>query len=213
VTRIAGAEERDFAARIRAGLERVDRAVEEVRAGDGASFPGDVTFELHDTFGFPVDLTAEIAEEAGLSLDRDRFDALMDRAAPARPRRRPRRAAAASPSTPTARPPTQSAPPSSSATTQLAAEASIGAMRHPDRITRERASEGDEVELVLARTPFYAEGGGQVGDRGDRATPETGRLQVLDTVQAIEGVQIVHRAVVEAGEVHPGPAGQARRRR
>jgi alanyl-tRNA synthetase len=67
VTRVAAAEEIDFGARIRQGLERVDQAIVEVRRADGGAFPGDAAFELHDTFGFPVDLTAEIAEDAGLS--------------------------------------------------------------------------------------------------------------------------------------------------
>jgi alanyl-tRNA synthetase len=200
VTRIAGAEERDFAARLRAGLERVDRAVEDVRAGDGATFPGDVTFELHDTFGFPVDLTAEIAEEAGLTLDRDRFDALMDEQ-----RQRARAGAKKGGDGVPVEVYRQAAdavgPTEFLGYHQLTAEATIGALLAPTG-PLEGASEGDHLELVLARTPFYAEGGGQVGDHGIVET-ETGRLRVVDTVQAIEGVQ-THRVVVEAGEVHPG---------
>jgi alanyl-tRNA synthetase len=205
VTRIAGAEERDFAARLRAGLERLDRALDDVRGGGGTSFPGDVTFELHDTFGFPVDLTAEIAEEAGLSLDRDRFDALMTE-------QRERARAGAKKGGGGVPVETYREAAGSVGTTEflgyeaLGAEAELGAIVTPGGLTRS-AQEGDEVEVVLARTPFYAEGGGQVGDRGELRTP-TGRLEVLDTQEAIEGL-IVHRARVTAGEVSQGQPVEA----
>jgi alanyl-tRNA synthetase len=205
VTRVAGAEERDFAARLRAGLERVDRALDDVRAGGGATFPGDVTFELHDTFGFPVDLTAEIAEEAGLTLDRDRFDALMQE-------QRERARAAAKKGGGGVPVDTYRAAVAEVGTTdflgydQLVAEAALGAIVTPGGLLH-GATEGDEVEVVLARTPFYAEGGGQVGDRGVLTTP-TGRLEVLDTQQAIEGLT-VHRARVVAGEVTQGQPVEA----
>jgi alanyl-tRNA synthetase len=200
VTRIAGAEERDFAARLRAGLDRVDRALDDVRAGDGATFPGDVTFELHDTFGFPVDLTAEIAEEAGLTLDRDRFDALMEEQRQ-RARAGAKKGGGGVPVEVYRQAADAVGPTEFLGYQQLTAEATIGALLGPAGHV-EGASEGDHLELVLARTPFYAEGGGQVGDHGIVET-ETGRLRVVDTQQAIEGVQ-THRVVVEAGEVHPG---------
>ncbi len=198
VTRVAGAEEVDFGTRIRQGLERVDQAMAGTSRGD--TFPGEVAFELHDTFGFPVDLTAEIADEAGLSLDRARFDALMaeqrDRARAAAkrggegvPTEAYREAAGVVGTT------------EFLGYTSLAAEAELGAIVTPGGLL-EAAEEGDEVEVVLPRTPFYAEGGGQVGDRGVLSTP-TGRLRVLDTQEAFEGL-IVHRCVVEAGEVSRG---------
>src|SRR5690606_39087386 len=69
------------------------------------------------------------------------------------------------------------------------------------------ASEGDEVDVVLARTPFYAEGGGQIGDAGVIRT-DTGRLEVIDTQEPVSGL-IVHRARVAAGEVHTGQPAHA----
>jgi alanyl-tRNA synthetase len=202
VLRIAGAEERDFAARLRAGLERVDRALDEVRSGGGSSFPGDVTFELHDTFGFPVDLTAEIAEEAGLALDRDRFDALMDEQRQ-RARAGAKKGGGGIPVEVYRQAADEVGPTDFLGYDRLTAEATIGALLAAGG-PLEGVSEGDSVEVVLGRTPFYAEGGGQVGDHGVIET-ETGRLRVVDTQQAIEGVQ-AHRAVVEAGEVRPGQA-------
>ncbi|WP_052667325.1 alanine--tRNA ligase [Nitriliruptor alkaliphilus] len=202
VTRIAGAEERDFAARLRAGLDRVDRALEDVRAGDGATFPGDVTFELHDTFGFPVDLTAEIAEEAGLVLDRDRFEALMDEQRQ-RARAGAKKGGGGVPVEVYRQAADEVGPTEFLGYEQLTAEGTIGALVGPGGAL-EGASEGDSIEVVLGRTPFYAEGGGQVGDHGVIET-ETGRLRVVDTQPAIEGLQ-THRVVVEAGEVRPGQA-------
>jgi alanyl-tRNA synthetase len=207
ITRVAAAEESDFGARLRQGLEQVDDVISGVRASDQAEvFPGEVAFELHDTYGFPIDLTAEIAADAGLQLDRERFEALMDaqrqraRAASKRgdggiPVEHYREAAGAV------------------GTTEfvgygsLTAEASLGAIVTGAGLQRS-ASEGDEVEIVLPRTPFYAEGGGQIGDAGVLETA-TGRLQVTDTQERIEGL-IVHRALVVAGEVSTGQPIEAR---
>jgi alanyl-tRNA synthetase len=206
ITRVARAEEADFGARLRQGLERVDQALGQLREAPGQPFPGDVAFELHDTFGFPIDLTVEIAEDAGVDLDRDRFDALMaeqrDRARAAAKRggdgvpvEHYREAAGAV------------------GTTEflgydgLVAEAELGAIVTPGGL-QHSAEEGDVVEVVLPRTPFYAEGGGQIGDAGLLETP-TGRLQVLDTQEAIEGLT-VHRARVVAGEVRTGQPVEAR---
>ena len=206
VLRVAGAEEADFGARIRQGLEKVDAAIAGVRSSDGSAFPGEVAFELHDTFGFPIDLTAEIAADAGLELDRDRFETLMDqqreraRAAAKRgdggvPTEVYRRAAATVGGTEFV------------GYDRLAAEADLGAIVTPGGMLT-GASEGDEVEVVLPRTPFYAEGGGQIGDAGVLETP-TGRLEVVDTQEALDGL-IVHRARVIAGEVATGQPVEAR---
>ena len=205
VTRVAGAEEADFGARIRHGLQRLEQAIGTVRADDGGAFPGDVAFELHDTYGFPVDLTAEIAEEAGLSLDRDRFDELMTE------QRERARAAAKRGGDGISADIYREAGGLVGATEfvgydALAAEAELGAIVTPGGLLS-AAEEGDEVEVVLPRTPFYAEGGGQVGDQGVLTTA-TGRLRVLDTQEAIEGL-LVHRCRVEAGEVTQGQPVEA----
>ena len=206
VTRVAGAEEADFGARLRQGLEKVDEAIGGMRDDDVSTFPGDAAFELHDTYGFPVDLTVEIARDAGFDLDRDRFEELMQaqreraRAAAKRgdggiPVETYRQAAAAT------------GPTEFVGYDRLAAEARIGAIVTGGGLAA-AATEGDEVEIVLPRTPFYAEGGGQIGDAGLVETP-TGRLQVLDTQEPIEGL-IVHRARVSAGEVSSGQPVEAR---
>jgi alanyl-tRNA synthetase len=204
VTRVATAEEADFGTRIRQGLDRVDQVMTGLE--EGATFPGDVAFELHDTYGFPVDLTAEIAEDAGIALDRDRFDALMteqrERARAAAKRGRGGIAEEVYREAAGVVGPTEFVGYES-----LAAEAQLGAIVTPGGI-QHSASEGDEVEVVLPRTPFYAEAGGQIGDRGVLETP-TGRLEVLDAQEAIDGL-VVHRARVIAGEVMQGQPVEAR---
>jgi alanyl-tRNA synthetase len=206
ITRVAGAEEADFGARLRQGLDRVEQEIASARAGEHAAFPGAAAFELHDTFGFPVDLTAEIAADAGLRLERDRFDALMEA-------QRERARAAAKKGGGGVPVETYREAVTAAGTTEfvgydtLVAEAELGAIVTPGGL-QHSAGEGDEVEIVLPRTPFYAEGGGQVGDVGVLETA-TGRLQVLTTVEAIEGLT-VHRARVVAGEVRQGQPVEAR---
>jgi alanyl-tRNA synthetase len=200
VARVAGAEESDFGARIRTGLERVEEAVAAVRATGGTDLPADVAFELHDTHGFPVDLTVEIVAEAGLTLDRDRFESLMDE------QRARARAAARGPEQGLATEVVRAAA-AAVGTVEfvgydaLEVESRLAAIVTPAGLV-DAAGEGDEVDVVLPRTPFYAEGGGQVGDRGVLETAGA-RLAVLDT-QELAGGLIVHRVRVEAGEVRAG---------
>ncbi|MBW3663957.1 MAG: alanine--tRNA ligase [Actinobacteria bacterium] len=206
VTRVAAAEEIEFTRTLRQGLGLLDEAIAAAGGPDGATLSGDTAFKLHDTFGFPIDLTSEIVAEAGLTLDRDRFEELMQeqrgraRAAMKRggdgvPVEVYRDIAATVGAT------------DFLGYEALRAEADLGAIVTPGGIV-ESATEGDEVEVVLPRTPFYAEGGGQVGDRGILETT-TGRLEVIDTQEPIEGL-IVHRARVVAGEVSAGQPLEAR---
>ena len=206
VTRVAGAEEADFGARLRQGLERVDQAIEGIRTERGATFPGDAAFELHDTYGFPIDLTVEIARDAGFDLDRDRFEELMQ-AQRERARAAAKRGAGGTPVETYREAAATAGPTSFVGYEQLAAEAQLGAIVTGGGLVPS-AGEGDEVEIVLPRTPFYAEGGGQIGDAGVVETP-TGRLEVLDTQEPIEGLT-VHRARVAAGEVSAGQPVEAR---
>jgi alanyl-tRNA synthetase len=205
VTRVATAEEEDFSRRISQGLDMLDEVVERVRAEDGGAVPGDVAFKLHDTFGFPIDLTAEIAEDAGLTLDRDEFERLMTE-------QRERARAAAKKGGDGVGVDLHREAAAAVGTVEflgydaLVAESTLGAIVTPGGMV-ETAGEGDEVEVVLSRTPFYAEGGGQVGDQGLLETA-TGRLQVLDTQSPLDGL-IVHRARVVAGEVTRGQPAQA----
>lgn len=226
ITRVIAAEETDFSARIRQGLDKVEQAISKVGTDDGRStaesssvataseggsapttavFPGDVAFELHDTFGFPIDLTSEIAADAGLAIDHDTFGELMEQ-------QRQRARAGAKRGDGGVGIDTYRQAVAAVGTTEfvgydrLSAEATLGAIVTPGGL-QTSASEGDEVEIVLPRSPFYAEGGGQIGDAGIIES-DTGRLKVVDTQEAIDGLH-VHRARVVAGEVHQGQAVHA----
>ena len=205
VTRVLEAEERDFGARLRDGLDRVEAAVSELPKGE--PFRGDVAFELHDTFGFPIDLTAEIVADAGLGLDRDAFDALMQEQRE-RARAGARKGGGGVPDDVYRQGAAQAGTVEFVGYDTLEIEATLQALVTPGGLVAS-ASEGDEVEVVLSRSPFYAEGGGQIGDAGIIETP-TGRLEVLDTQDVIGGGLRVHRARVVSGEIVAGVDAAAR---
>jgi alanyl-tRNA synthetase len=186
-------EEAGFDRTLRAGLGRLEEAF----ATGSKVLGGDVAFTLHDTHGFPVELTEELARDAGVEVDRARFDAAM-----AEQRTRARAAAKA------AKVGDESAYRSIveiEGPTQFVGR--DGAHYEvPARIVAMMGGEGGDgdgtdVEIFLDQTPFYAEGGGQVGDIGTIVT-ETGRAEVYDTVYALPGL-IAHRARV-TGELEPG---------
>ena len=197
VTKVAQAEEDAFAKTLRTGLTMLGDAVDATKADGGTHLDAQTAFTLHDTYGFPVDLTTEIAAEQGLELDRDAFAAHMEeQRSRARAATRSGRDAANTDVYKHA-----AAKAEGVAFTGYRDESGdswIAALVSDGELV-ERAEEGQEVEVVLKSTPFYAEGGGQLGDHGVIAT-EMGRIEVTDTVSPAEGL-IVHRGRVVAGEV------------
>jgi alanyl-tRNA synthetase len=187
-------EEAGFDRTLRAGLGRLEEAF---ATGDKV-LGGDVAFTLHDTHGFPVELTEELARDAGVEIDREAFDAAMNEQ-----RARARAAARAS------KVGDESAYRSLleiEGTTTFVGRSAAHYEEVPARIVAVMAgadADGADglAEIFLDQTPFYAEGGGQVGDIGTIVT-ETGRAEVYDTVYALPGL-IAHRARV-VGELVPG---------
>ena len=186
-------EEAGFDRTLRAGLSRLEEAF----ATGEKVLGGDVAFTLHDTHGFPVELTEELARDAGVEVDRAGFDAAM-----AEQRARARAAAKAA-----------KAGDESSYRRLVESEGAtqfVGRTADhyevPARVVGV-LGEGSEAEIFLDQTPFYAEGGGQVGDTGTIVT-ETGTAQVTDTVYALPGL-IAHRARV-TGEIVAGQDALAR---
>ena len=190
-------EEAGFARTLRTGLSLLEEARDEVLASASTVFSGDVAFKLHDTHGFPIELTSEIVAESGLVVERDAFDAAM-----AVQRERARAKAK---------------------TLNLADDAQYRDLierhgttefvgRDVSRYSVETQvvavlSGADGVgELFLDATPFYAESGGQVGDTGTVVT-ETGRFEVLDT-QNVAGGLFAHRGRL-SGEMLPGQVAVA----
>ncbi|HEX3842394.1 MAG TPA: alanine--tRNA ligase [Acidimicrobiales bacterium] len=171
--------------------------LEEQLASGAVTLPGDVAFKLHDTYGFPVELTVEIAEEAGVEVDLAGFEAAMEA------QRSQARAAARSGKAAAGQDAYRSIldnegqsqfigqyPDSYSAPTRIVGVLTDADPAHPG-----------QAEIFLDRTPFYAESGGQVGDTGTIVT-ETGTALVYDTVYALPGLT-AHRARI-TGEVFAG---------
>jgi len=184
-------EEDQFRRTLRTGLGILD--AELAQLPEGGTVAGSVAFQLHDTYGFPLEVTAEIAQDRGYGLDSAGFEAAMaeqrDRA-----RRAGRKAGGAD------------------ATTDLVA-LDLAQTEFTGRSENESkakvlavlpsAGGGEgEVSIVLDRTPFYAESGGQVGDTGTIIT-DTGRAEVLDTVSPVGGLH-QHVAKITEGSIEPG---------
>ena len=188
---VAGEAER-FARSLEQGME----VFEQVVATNPGRIPGEDAFRLHDTFGFPVELTRELAEERGLELDQPGFEAAM-----AGQRLISRKNTGQ-------RWPDLKALPRSEFVgyEETAAESAIVAIFKAGQAV-EVAAEGEQVEVFLQRTPFYAESGGQVGDTGVM-TAAGGRFRVEDTHQPAEGV-IAHAGTVEVGSIRTGEVVRA----
>ncbi|GHC82947.1 alanine--tRNA ligase [Streptomyces flavofungini] len=199
---VALAEEAAFLKALKGGTNILDTAVTETKAAGSTVLPGDKAFLLHDTWGFPIDLTLEMAAEQGLTVDEDGFRRLM--------KEQRERAKA-------------------DAQAKKTGHADLGAYREiadnagatdftgytateneavivgllVDGVSSPAATEGDEVEIVLDRTPFYAEGGGQIGDTGRIRLDSGAVVEIRDVQKPVPGVH-VHKGVVQVGEITVG---------
>jgi len=195
VAEVADREESRFRSTLRSGLAMLEA---ELAEGSG-TVSGDVAFRLHDTHGFPIELTREIAAERDATVDDPGFDAAM-----ARQREQSRQAGKAQDSAGTDRLSTYRNIVDSYGDTKFVGYTDETATAQ----VLEVLDAGDgQIEIFLDFTPFYAEGGGQVGDTGVIET-DTGRARVVDTTYAIPGL-IRHLAVLEEGTVHAGQAASA----
>ncbi len=198
-------EEERFLATLSNGLALLEEEIARLRARGERTLPGPVVFRLYDTFGFPVDLTQDIVRSHQLSVDESGFSAEMEQQ-----RARSREAWKGS---------------GDAAVDQIygrmakdLATEFVGyeETSHESRIAAlivggapvEVAPTGSEVEVVVEETPFYAESGGQVGDRGAIET-ERARVEVRDT-QRPSGQLVVHRGRVVEGSVRVGDAARLR---
>ena len=185
-------EEARFQRTLEQGMEMFERLVDK----HPKTVPGSEAFKLHDTFGVPIDVTRELAEERGIQVDEEGFKAAM---AGQRERSRAgmtRQSAAA-----------KDLPKSEfTGYDELVTQTAVAALRNEGKAT-DVAAEGDTVEVFLERSPFYAESGGQVGDTGTITTP-SGRIRVEDTQKPADGV-IAHLGTVVTGEVRAGETATA----
>ena len=200
ISGIAYGEEDAFRRTLTTGTQIFDLAVSDAKAAQQPQLSGERAFQLHDTYGFPIDLTLEMASEQGLAVDEPGFRRLMqeqrDRAkADAKSKKagaaasdvyRELRALGLTPFT---------------GYDELVTESRVrGVVRDGELV--QAAGEGEVVEVVLERTPFYAESGGQDSDAGV-ITADGVRLEVVDVQRPVKGL-VVHRVRVAEGELRSG---------
>jgi alanyl-tRNA synthetase len=195
---VIDAEETAFGSTLRTGTAIFEAAVEENKRKNRASISGAQAFQLHDTYGFPIDLTLEMAAEQGLSVDEDGFRRLM-----AEQKERARKDAAEKKTgnvdiSVFADVLERSGSVTFTGYDQISGEATVLALL-VDGIPVRSAGAGTELDVVLDRTPFYAEGGGQLADAGVIAV-DGGIVDVSDVQIPLTGL-IVHRGRVRSGEI------------
>ena len=207
ITKVAEAEESAFLQTLKSGTLIFDQASSEVKKSGGKQLSGNDVFKLHDTYGFPFDLTLEMATEQGLAIDTEGFTRLMKEQ-----RERAKADAKAKKSGHTDVSEYRKIAELGKKLefigyTHVESESTlVGLLR--DGKSVQDASEGDEVEVVLDRTPFYAEGGGQLSDGGLIQSSDGSVIEIDDVQSPIPGV-IVHRGRVLQGSWQSGSAVHA----
>ncbi|WP_238066722.1 alanine--tRNA ligase [Pseudomonas shirazica] len=196
IERVLKAEEEQFAKTLEQGLRILEQDLAQLK---GEVVPGDVVFKLYDTYGFPMDLTADIARERELTIDEAGFEREMDAQ-----RERARSASAFGMDY-------NSLVKVDSATEFLGYEATEGQGKiialYKDGQAVDQLGEGEQGVVVLDRTPFYAESGGQVGDTG-YLQAGAARFDVRDTTKT--GGAFLHHGVVASGALVIGSPVQAK---
>ncbi|WP_434811360.1 alanine--tRNA ligase [Microbacterium sp. bgisy189] len=200
ISQYAFAEEETFLRTLASGSQILDLAVTDAKKDGKSALSGSEAFLLHDTYGFPIDLTLEVAEEAGLSVDRDAFDTLMlEQRTRAKADAKSRKRALAD----------------LSVYSDLRAQGETVFTGFTDLETESRvlgilvdgqpataATQGQIAEIILAETALYAESGGQVADKGVIVGPGF-ELEVLDVQKPVPGL-VSHTVEVTTGEVGVG---------
>lgn len=206
------AEEERFDQTLNVGLNLLDGIIEEARGSGKSSISGEDVFQLYDTYGFPKELTAEIAAEHGLSVDLESFEKEMElqreRARAAHkiaPPRIPSGETFGRTKVSVSLPPTEFV-----GSTRTRCQSKVINLLADEEKSVETAHTGQRVYVVLARTPFYGEMGGQVGDTGE-IRAKKGRIEVTNTVrQTIKGNElIVHQGKVIEGQISVNDAIEA----
>ncbi|HET7132939.1 MAG TPA: alanine--tRNA ligase, partial [Gammaproteobacteria bacterium] len=189
VEKVLRQEEQRFAETLSQGMRLLEDAF--AKLGKGGTLPGDTIFKLYDTYGFPDDLTADVARERGFAVDKAGFDKAMD-AQRERARKASRFVATSSDR------PTFDAPTEFLGYDTLAAESPVAALLDANGKPVDALEAGARGTVVLERTPFYAESGGQIGDTGELGTA-SGRFAVEDTQKL--GLAFGHLGTVTSGRI------------
>ena len=202
ILKVIALEEEKFDATVDAGLNILSEMIEKAKAAGSKTLSGDDAFKLYDTFGFPIDLTREIAEEAGLAIDDDRFKALMQEQ---RERARAARGNISGWSDNSKDLLAGLAKTEFVGYTELSCDAKVLAIIVDEGLVDE-VSEG-EFTLILDKTPFYGEGGGQVGDVGSIIGGEV-TVPVYDTKKT-DGIYLHICEVKNTGSIKVGDTVRA----
>jgi alanyl-tRNA synthetase len=192
-------EEERFIATLDQGLPILNDMLTKVRASGQNMLSGTEIFKLYDTYGFPMDLIAEACREQDIRLDETGFESAIEE-------QRTRARKTGGFESETARPALSEVAARVGTTAfvgydHLNSEGVVQALLKGDRLVKE-AREGDEIEVVLDVTPFYAEGGGQAGDQGLLTGPD-GRVEIRETSRPVPTL-IVHKGVVTSGSIREG---------
>jgi alanyl-tRNA synthetase len=202
VAKVVLIEEERFAITLDSGLTLLNETVAKLKAAQKVMIPGDVLFKLYDTFGFPLDLVADMARDQHLEIDEEGYRKAMQE------QREKARAAWAGSGEEKIKPVYKEVASRMRKTAFTGYEMLEGAgevlaiIKDDKRVSE--IHEGDEAEIVLDRTPFYAESGGQVGDRGE-ILGEAAKFAVADTVKPLDGL-FVHKGKVKKGGFNTGDA-------
>ncbi len=189
-------EEERFISTLEQGLPILNELIAKARSAGSKVLTGPDVFKLYDTYGFPMDLMSEACREQEMTLDEAGFDRAIEEQ-----RNRARKTGGFEQET--ARPAVAELAGRLGATKfigydRLESESLVQAILKGDRRVKE-AAEGDEVELVLDVTPFYAEGGGQVGDQGLLMGPD-GQVEIKETTRPVPTI-ILHKGIVTKGRI------------
>lgn len=202
ILKVAVAEEETFLQTLKSGTQIFDQASSSIKKSGGSQLSGEDVFKLHDTYGFPFDLTLEMASEQGLAVDADGFKRLMKEQ-----RDRAKADAKAKKSSHTDVSEYRKIAELGTKLEfigyqYLESESKVLGLLIDGKISK-HANEGDDVEVVLDRTPFYAEGGGQLADGGIIKASDGSLIEVDDVQAPIPGV-FVHRGRVIRGSWESG---------
>ncbi|MBS1215844.1 MAG: alaS [Proteobacteria bacterium] len=193
VKQILRTEEERFAETLENGMRVLESALREQESGSHKILDGETVFQLYDTFGFPVDLTADIARERNVVIDYGGFEAAMER--------QRERARAASKFRMDAGVEYAGGPTEFHGYDTLTLEGTVVAL-YREGVKTEEIGAGDSAVVVLDRTPFYAESGGQVGDRGELAG--VAGTFVVDDTQKVQADVFGHKGSMKAGKLKVG---------
>ncbi|MDR1943757.1 MAG: alanine--tRNA ligase [Synergistaceae bacterium] len=202
INQIIEMEESRFGRTLAQGMELLDGELKKTGTPGAGKLSGEIAFLLYDTFGFPLELTEEIASEAGLSVEKSGFDTEMERQ-----RERARASSKQSAAVISANVYTKLAdrlgPARFDGHESTKATATVKAIVMEDREV-ESIEAGDRAMIILSNTPFYAERGGQVGDRGVLSADEGGALFDVEDTRYPSGDMIAHAGILTRGEIKVG---------